>query len=28
MKPEWKDYADRAREGWGKILASLESALA
>lgn len=27
MKPEWKDYADRAREGWGKILASLESAL-
>lgn len=27
MQPEWKDYADRAREGWGKILVSLESAL-
>lgn len=28
MKPEWKDYADRARRGWAKILAGLEAALA
>jgi uncharacterized protein YndB with AHSA1/START domain len=28
MKPEWKDYADRAREGWGQILVSLDTALA
>lgn len=27
MAPEWKDYADRAREGWAQILASLEVAL-
>lgn len=28
MQPEWKDYADRARQGWGQILAALEQALA
>lgn len=28
MQPEWKDYVDRAREGWGRILASLDEALA
>jgi uncharacterized protein YndB with AHSA1/START domain len=28
MKPEWKDYVDRARMGWQRILASLEHALA
>lgn len=27
MAPEWKDFVDRAREGWGKILAGLEHAL-
>ena len=28
MQPEWKDYADRAREGWSKIVARLDAALA
>lgn len=28
MKPEWKDHVDRARQGWGQILASLGEALA
>jgi uncharacterized protein YndB with AHSA1/START domain len=28
MKPEWKDYVDRARMGWQRILSSLEDALA
>lgn len=28
MQPEWKDYADRAREGWSQIVARLEAALA
>lgn len=28
MQPEWKDYADRARQGWGQILAALQQALA
>lgn len=28
MKPEWKDYVDRARVGWERILSSLEDALA
>lgn len=28
MKPEWKDYADRARQGWARILESLQAALA
>ena len=27
MQPEWKDYADRARQGWAQILDSLEAAL-
>jgi uncharacterized protein YndB with AHSA1/START domain len=27
MAPEWKDYADRARQGWMKILESLDAAL-
>lgn len=27
MQPEWKDYADRARQGWTQILASLDAAL-
>lgn len=27
MKPEWKDYADRARQGWARILDSLDDAL-
>jgi uncharacterized protein YndB with AHSA1/START domain len=27
MQPEWKDYADRARQGWEQILASLDAAL-
>lgn len=27
MQPEWKDYADRSRQGWSQILASLEAAL-
>lgn len=27
MQPEWKDYADRAREGWGRILAALQALL-
>jgi len=28
MQPEWKDYADRARQGWSQILAALQQALA
>ncbi|GAP34084.1 SRPBCC domain-containing protein [Piscinibacter sakaiensis] len=28
MKPEWKDYVDRAHEGWRLILANLGQALA
>jgi uncharacterized protein YndB with AHSA1/START domain len=28
MKPEWKDYVDRARAGWRLILANLDEALA
>jgi uncharacterized protein YndB with AHSA1/START domain len=28
MQPEWKDYADRARQGWSQILARLAAALA
>jgi uncharacterized protein YndB with AHSA1/START domain len=27
MAPEWKDFVDRARQGWGQILAELEQAL-
>lgn len=27
MKPEWKDYADRARQGWAQILGSLDASL-
>jgi uncharacterized protein YndB with AHSA1/START domain len=27
MKPEWKDYADRARQGWSRILEGLDTAL-
>jgi uncharacterized protein YndB with AHSA1/START domain len=27
MQPEWKDYADRAREGWAQIIGSLETVL-
>jgi uncharacterized protein YndB with AHSA1/START domain len=28
MQPEWKDYVDRARQGWQQIIASLDEALA
>jgi uncharacterized protein YndB with AHSA1/START domain len=28
MNPEWKDYVDRARVGWERILSSLEDELA
>lgn len=28
MNPEWKDYVDRARQGWERILFGLEDALA
>jgi uncharacterized protein YndB with AHSA1/START domain len=28
MQPEWKDYADRARQGWRQIIAALDEALA
>jgi uncharacterized protein YndB with AHSA1/START domain len=28
MQPEWKEYVDRARRGWGQILAKLDEALA
>lgn len=28
MSPEWKDYVDRARVGWERILVALEDALA
>lgn len=27
MQPEWKDYADRARQGWTQILESLDAVL-
>jgi uncharacterized protein YndB with AHSA1/START domain len=27
MQPEWKDYADRARQGWEQILAGLDAVL-
>lgn len=27
MQPEWKDYADRARQGWARILDSLGAVL-
>lgn len=28
MQPEWKDYADRARQGWARMLESLARTLA
>jgi uncharacterized protein YndB with AHSA1/START domain len=27
MQPEWKDYADQARQGWALILGSLDAVL-
>lgn len=27
MKPEWREYADRARQGWAMILDGLDAAL-
>jgi hypothetical protein len=28
MKPEWAQYADRAQQGWSKIVERLAAALA